>query len=65
MGTTANTAAIYVRRSSADERDADDAGPLGAPGWTTIGGAELTVFLDFGFCAPLSVAGPQIHTTPN
>ena len=30
------------------------AGPLGAPGWTTAGGAELTVFLGIGFCAPLS-----------
>ena len=30
------------------------AGPLGAPGWTTAGGAELTVILGIGFCAPLS-----------
>jgi len=30
------------------------AGPLGAPGWTTTGGAELTVILGIGFCAPLS-----------
>ena len=30
------------------------AGPLGAPGWTTAGGAELTVFFGIGFCAPLS-----------
>jgi len=30
------------------------AGPLGAPGWTTAGGADLTVILGIGFCAPLS-----------
>ena len=37
--------------------------PLGAPGWTTAGGAELIVFLGFGSCGIRSRTG-HVSRTP-